>query len=282
MTKCTSTAPRKRSPASLAESKRRITPEERYEMIAKAAYYRAERYGFSSGDAAADWLAAEAEIDAMLAQDNIAAAADLVSSAMAGDPAAIAERVREITLAALSGRQLDKDAIRQIAEAVIATGKQEVAGGKAKAAEAAHALKEAVRGLDEALAVSAEAMHLALQEAAGRGDEFSRTTLRQAGDDLAALESLFIETLSAGAEDAKGIAQATLKELAAHARVGGTAIRERITPALVQMGQLVADSVRSQVEDGSETLRRESALLAGLAAGMLAGLADRAKRRGQE
>ncbi len=38
----------------------------REEMIAVAAYFRAERRGFSGGDPAADWLAAEAEIDAML------------------------------------------------------------------------------------------------------------------------------------------------------------------------------------------------------------------------
>ncbi len=37
--------------------------EDRQEMIAIAAYYRAERRGFSGGDAMQDWLEAEAEID---------------------------------------------------------------------------------------------------------------------------------------------------------------------------------------------------------------------------
>ena len=37
----------------------------RDEMIAVAAYYHAEQRGFSSGDRVADWLSAEAEIDAM-------------------------------------------------------------------------------------------------------------------------------------------------------------------------------------------------------------------------
>jgi hypothetical protein len=37
---------------------------EREEMIAVAAYYRAEHRGFDGGDPVADWLAAEAEIDA--------------------------------------------------------------------------------------------------------------------------------------------------------------------------------------------------------------------------
>jgi hypothetical protein len=37
-------------------------------MIATAAYLRAERRGFASGDPVADWLAAEAEVDAEMAR----------------------------------------------------------------------------------------------------------------------------------------------------------------------------------------------------------------------
>jgi len=37
----------------------------REEMISVAAYFRAEQRGFGEGDSLADWLAAEAEIDAM-------------------------------------------------------------------------------------------------------------------------------------------------------------------------------------------------------------------------
>jgi hypothetical protein len=43
-----------------------VTAEERYQLIAKAAYYRAEHRGFVPGAELEDWLAAEAEIDAML------------------------------------------------------------------------------------------------------------------------------------------------------------------------------------------------------------------------
>ena len=37
--------------------------EERYHMIAEAAYYRAEHRGFQSGNPEQDWLEAENEID---------------------------------------------------------------------------------------------------------------------------------------------------------------------------------------------------------------------------
>lgn len=46
-----------------------ITPEQRYQMIAEAAYYRAERQGFC-GNPAQDWLDAEAEIDRLLQQSG--------------------------------------------------------------------------------------------------------------------------------------------------------------------------------------------------------------------
>ena len=55
--------PKTRSKKSTAVS---VTPEERYQMVAKAAYFRAEKRGFAAGDTAQDWLDAEEEIERML------------------------------------------------------------------------------------------------------------------------------------------------------------------------------------------------------------------------
>ena len=65
-------APRKRAPAGgkVSESTlRRIDPRERYEMIAKMAYFRAEKRGFESGWEVEDWLESERLVDEML--DNM-------------------------------------------------------------------------------------------------------------------------------------------------------------------------------------------------------------------
>jgi hypothetical protein len=43
-----------------------ISEDVRRGMIAEAAYLRAERRGFTGGDEREDWLAAEAEVDALL------------------------------------------------------------------------------------------------------------------------------------------------------------------------------------------------------------------------
>ena len=51
---------------SRAEGDPSIASEQREQMIAVAAYYRAERRGFQGGDPRQDWLEAEAEIDRIL------------------------------------------------------------------------------------------------------------------------------------------------------------------------------------------------------------------------
>ncbi len=44
-----------------------VTAEVRHTMIAESAYLRAEQRGFAPGGETEDWLAAEAEVDALLA-----------------------------------------------------------------------------------------------------------------------------------------------------------------------------------------------------------------------
>jgi hypothetical protein len=39
-----------------------VSPEQRHQMIAEAAYYRAQQRGFSGGDPLQDWIEAEAEV----------------------------------------------------------------------------------------------------------------------------------------------------------------------------------------------------------------------------
>ncbi len=43
-----------------------ITAEERWRMVAEAAYFIAEKRGFQNGDPAQDWIEAEKQIDAIL------------------------------------------------------------------------------------------------------------------------------------------------------------------------------------------------------------------------
>jgi hypothetical protein len=62
--KKTRTADKKQSARSV-----KVSPGQRIEMIATAAYYIAERHGFTPGMSEVDWQAAERQIDAMLDRD---------------------------------------------------------------------------------------------------------------------------------------------------------------------------------------------------------------------
>lgn len=59
--------PAAKSPAAKGATKSSITPEQRYRMVAEAAYYHAERQGFM-GDPVQNWAVAEAEIAALLSK----------------------------------------------------------------------------------------------------------------------------------------------------------------------------------------------------------------------
>jgi hypothetical protein len=58
--------PPKKSAAMKAPAAVPVSEDVRRGMIAEGAYLRAERRGFAHGHEAADWLAAEAEVDALL------------------------------------------------------------------------------------------------------------------------------------------------------------------------------------------------------------------------
>jgi len=195
-----------------------------------------------------------------------------VQTTLEDKTADVRDAVRQITLKALSDGQLDTVALRRVMDAVV-KGAQHGAANRGE--HGRQALSDAIKGLDEALAAAAEATQLALQEAAGRSSEFSRHEIERTLNDLRGLESLFIETLNDAARSATGFAEATLRDLAGHARNSGTAVDQRVTAALAQLGDAIAGTAKTQLETGTQTLRREGALLASMAAGMLAGIAER-------
>ena len=56
----------KQSPSKISPGNATISPEVRYQMIATAAYFRAEQRGFTHGYEMEDWISGEAQIDDML------------------------------------------------------------------------------------------------------------------------------------------------------------------------------------------------------------------------
>ena len=59
-----------RKPARQPKPTPAFSESERRHMIAEAAYYLAEKRGFADGDPAQDWIAAEAQIEALLRPES--------------------------------------------------------------------------------------------------------------------------------------------------------------------------------------------------------------------
>lgn len=56
------------APAPAKAAKTVLTPAERMKMIAEAAYYLAEKRGFKGGNELSDWMAAEKQVDSLIAK----------------------------------------------------------------------------------------------------------------------------------------------------------------------------------------------------------------------
>ncbi len=183
----------------------------------------------------------------------------------------VKETVRRITLKALTEGELDTESVRQVASAVL---KGAGMGAESHGSGAKEILDKAVSGLDEALSKAAVASKLALEEATGRGEEFSSHDLKQMLDDMQGLEELFLETLRDTAKGGKDQVSIILHDLAEHAQHSGTAVGTQLKEGLTDLVEQVTGAGKAQLESGAESAKTTGSLLAQLTSGMLKGIAD--------
>ena len=186
----------------------------------------------------------------------------------------IKETVRRITLDALTKGELDTESVQQVASAVVRGAGM---GAASPGTETKDILVQAVSGLDEALSKAAEASKLALEEAIGRGDEFSSHELRRSLDDMQGLEELLLETLHNAAKGGKDQVSVILQDLAEHAQHSGTAVGTELKEGLTDLVEQITDHGNTRLESGVESVRETSSLLARIASGILEGIADSLK-----
>jgi hypothetical protein len=182
----------------------------------------------------------------------------------------VQETVRNATLKALTQRELDHAALRKVTHETLNAVRE---AAEAQGANARQAAKEAVDGVAHALAHAAQALSLSVEEAAGRAQQFSREDLARARDDIAELEKMFVDTLQETSRNARGTASAVFKELAEHARASGTAIGRQMEETGTLTSQL-AEAGRAQFSAGAAAAAASGAMLARIASGVLAGMAD--------
>lgn len=179
----------------------------------------------------------------------------------------IYQRVKDITLKALTARQLDMENITKVADAV-AKGIGDAMGNQGEYSREAFA--QAVSALDDALAKTAEASKLAIQEAASKVSDYSQYDLNKATDDIQRLEELFLDTVKRIAKDGNQIVTDIVNDFSTHARQSGTAVGEQASIAMDALKDLPKISTGTLI---SSTVAATTAL-AEIGSGILAGIAE--------
>jgi len=193
----------------------------------------------------------------------------------AGD---ISEKIRKITVEALSKRTLEYDSIRSTLRDVLVGAKIGVVDDDGKIKDA---FQQVTQGLDEALSQSAQASRLAIEETAGRLQDFSQQDLKRAIDELSGLEDLFIETIREVGKSSQGLIADTLNDLASHAKNNGTAVGKRIADDVSVLKDKLGSTGKQQVDEITDAARTFGANVASAASGFLAGLAEAFQKSGK-
>lgn len=191
----------------------------------------------------------------------------------------ISEKVRTITIEALSKRQLDYDSIRSTLRDVLKGAKMGVVDDSGNIKDA---FQQVSQGLDEALAQSAEASKLAIEETAGRLQDFTQQDLKRAIDELSGLEDLFIETMREAATNSQGLVADTFNDLVSHAKNNGTAVGKRIADDVNVLKDRLGTAGKEQVGEITDAAKLFSANVASAASGFLAGLAETLQESGKK
>jgi hypothetical protein len=177
----------------------------------------------------------------------------------------IHQRVKDITIKALTKGQLDMKNIKNVAEAVAKgidegiTGQDEHAKGN---------FTRAVTALDDALAIATEASTLAIQEAASKLSE--QHDFNDAIKDIRSMERLFIDTLEKVAKGSTQVTADIVNDFIDHAHKSGTAVGKQTVSALKALGNLPNISAGAIISGTVTT----ASTLAKIGSGILLGIAE--------
>lgn len=177
------------------------------------------------------------------------------------------QQIKDITLKALTKRQLDMENIKGVTEAV-GNGINE--GMASQHEHAKDVFMQAATALDDALAIAAEASKLAIEEAASRVNEYSEHDLNGAIEDLQNMEKSFLGTLEKIAKGSNHVVADIVSDFIAHTGQSGTAVGRQTLIALEALKDVPQMSKKMIV---SSTVAAASTL-AQIGSGFLLGIAE--------
>lgn len=179
----------------------------------------------------------------------------------------IYQRVRAITLKALTERELDLENIKSVVEAAF----NGISAGMSSQYEPAkEAFSQSAAAIDDALEKTAQASRLAIEEAASRVSDFSHHDLNRATDDIKNLEEIFLETLEKVTHGSNEMVFTIARDFIDHARQNGTAVG-RQTEIVFEALNNFRRKGQNAVWSGAVAT---TSMIAKIGSGILTGIAD--------
>jgi hypothetical protein len=190
----------------------------------------------------------------------------------------VREKLHELTVRALTQRQLAEQEIREVLDAIT----EGVSLGAAERTEEVRAaLGDALTGMDDALSHAAEAMQLALGEASSHAQDFAEQDIKQSISELKQLEEMLLDTVTRVSKGASGLVQQEMTALVEHARRTGTGTGERVKLVAEDVGNRLRATAQQASQAGLLAAREISSRVALLASRKLAEAAQRLEQKAQ-
>lgn len=191
----------------------------------------------------------------------------------------IREKLHQLTVEALTRRQLAEQEIREVLGAI---SEGVGAGAADRAEEVRESLRQAMNGMDDALGHAAEAMHLAWGEVSSHAQEFAEQDLKQCISDLKQLEEMFLDTVSRAGQSAGGLVKQEMTALAEHARHSGTGIGQRVRTVAEELAERLRATAQQAGDAGKQAAREVGARAAALASDKLSEIARRIAEKAEQ
>jgi hypothetical protein len=191
----------------------------------------------------------------------------------------VREKLRELTLRALTQGELAEREIREVLNAIT---EGVSLGASLRADEVKLALTDALHGMDDALAHAAEAMQMAINEVAANAKEFGSGDLQQGLSDLKRLEGLFLETVGRVANSANGLVKQEMAAIADHGQRIGTDTGARVKAVAEDLGQRVRSAAHDAADAGKQAVRVVGARVAAMASRKLGEIAVRIGEKAEQ
>lgn len=184
----------------------------------------------------------------------------------------VRQRVRNAFVETVRKRKLDLDQLGKLAEQMVdgtVAGLKKVVPDRRESV-----LRGVVDGLGDGFSATAQATRLALEEARGRGETFTRGELKKAARDLEALQSMFNDTVSRLARKGGETLSGQIKGLGDHAARTAERIRPSIQSALSEAVKHPVQLAGETATAGLKAAPRAAGMLLKSASGLLQGAAD--------